>query len=264
MDPTAQFKEQQKAAWSSFALFESMTGTVAPRLVSFAGIKAGAAVLDVGCGTGVVGLTAARLGARVTGVDLTPELIARAKENSALTGLEVDWRQGDAEALPAPDASFDFVVSQFGHMFAPRPDVALAEMRRVLKPDGRIAFATWPPEHFVGRFFALVSRNSPPPPPGAAPPPLWGSVPVVSERLSEGFEAPFFGRGVMLVPALSLGHFWEFMSASVGPLQKLVERLAGDPDQLAAVRQQFIDLAEPYYDGNLVHQHYLLTRAQAR
>ena len=125
MDPTAQFKENQKVAWSSFALFESMTGTVAPRLVSFAGIKPRASVLDVGCGTGVVGLTAARLGARVTGVDLTPELIARAKENSALMGVEADWRQGDAEALPLPDASFDFVVSQFGHMFAPRPDVTI-------------------------------------------------------------------------------------------------------------------------------------------
>ena len=68
MDPTAQFKENQKAAWSSFALFENMTGTVAPRLVSFAGIKRGATVLDVGCGTGVAGLTVARLGAGVTDI----------------------------------------------------------------------------------------------------------------------------------------------------------------------------------------------------
>jgi ubiquinone/menaquinone biosynthesis C-methylase UbiE len=169
MDPTAQFKEQQKVAWSSFALFENMTGTVAPRLLSFAGIKPGATVLDVGCGTGVVGLTATRLGARVTGVDLTPELIARAKENSALTGLAADWRQGDAEALPLPDASFDFVVSQFGHMFAPRPDVAVREMLRVLKPRGVIAFSTWPPEMFVGRMFALNGKYAPPPPPGVSP-----------------------------------------------------------------------------------------------
>ena len=76
---------------------------------------------------------------------------------------DIVWTQGDAEDLPYPDASFDVVVSQFGHMFAPRPDVVVAEVRRVLKPGGRVAFATWPPEHFIGRMFAFVGRNSPPP-----------------------------------------------------------------------------------------------------
>src|SRR5262249_33106565 len=150
--------------WSNFALFENLTGSVAGRLVSFAGIKPGAKVLDVGCGTGVVGLTAARLGARVTGADLTPELVAHAKENSALMGVQAEWLQGDAEALPLPDASFDFVVSQFGHMFAPRPEVAIREMLRVLKRGGVIAFSTWPPEMFVGRMFALNGKYGPPPP----------------------------------------------------------------------------------------------------
>jgi len=189
MDPTAQFKENQKVAWSTFGLFESMTGTVAPRLVSFAGIKPGASVLDVGCGTGVVGLTAARLGARVTGVDLTPELIARAKENSALMGVEADWRQGDAEALPLTDASFDFVVSQFGHMFAPRPDVAVREMLRVLKRGGVIAFSTWPPEMFVGRMFALNGKYAPPPPAGVSPPSQWGDIQLIRERLGQLYES---------------------------------------------------------------------------
>ena len=125
MDAIVQFKENQKAAWANFALLEATTGTAAPRLVRFAGIRAGAQVLDVACGTGVVGLTAARLGAKVTGIDLTPELIARAKENAQLMGLEAVFEVGDAEALPVADASFDFVVSQFGHMFAPRPDVTI-------------------------------------------------------------------------------------------------------------------------------------------
>lgn len=84
MDPISQFKENQKMAWSTFAVLESLTGTVAPKLVRFAGIAKGAEVLDVACGTGVAALTAARLGARVTGVDLTPELVARAKENAAI------------------------------------------------------------------------------------------------------------------------------------------------------------------------------------
>ena len=264
-DNFAELKARQREMWSSFAPTAILTTPSAAHLVEFAGVQAGERVLDVGCGTGVVAITAARAGANVSALDLTPALLEHARENEQIAGTaKIDWTEGDAEKLPYPDASFDVVLSQFGHMFAPRPDVALAEMRRVLKPGGRIAFATWPPEHFVGRFFSLVGRRSPPPPPGAAPPPLWGAVPVVTDRLSDSFEAPFFGRGVMLVPALSLGHFWHFMSASVGPLQKLVERLADDPDQLAAVRQEFIDLAEPYYDGNLVHQHYLLTRAKAR
>src|SRR4029453_4866732 len=182
MDPVAQFKDQQKAMWANFSILESVTGSAAPRLFRFAGIAAGGEVLDVACGTGVVALTAARLGARVTGIDLTPELIAHAKENAALMGIEADWREGDAEALPLPDGGFDVVVSQFGHMFAPRPDVAISEMLRVLNPGGTIAFAPWPPELFVGRWFAMMGKYAPAPPPGVAPPPQWGDPAIVRER----------------------------------------------------------------------------------
>ena len=69
--------------------------------------------------------------------------LVKARENARIAGHpEITWQEGDAETLPYPDASFDVVVSQFGHMFAPRPEVAVAEMRRVLKPSGRVAFAT--------------------------------------------------------------------------------------------------------------------------
>src|SRR5689334_1011113 len=158
MDGISQFKANQKAAWANFAMLENLTGTTAPHLLRFAGIRAGAQVLDVACGTGVVALTAARAGAKVQGIDLTPELVARARENASLMRLEVPFQEGDVESLPFADGAFDVVVSQFGHMFAPRPEVAIAEMLRVLKPGGTIAFATWPPELFVGRWFALMSR----------------------------------------------------------------------------------------------------------
>jgi SAM-dependent methyltransferase len=177
---------------------------------------------------------------------------------------DIVWTEGDAENLPYPDASFDVVLSQFGHMFAPRPDVAVAEMRRVLKPGGRVAFATWPPEHSVGCFFAFMGRYSPPPPPGAAPPPQWGSPAIVAERLAAGFEAPFFERGKMIFPALSVEHFRLFMEQSVGPMQKLVEALAGEPEKLAALRAEFNTLMRPYYVDNVVQQDYLLSRAKAR
>lgn len=263
-DSFAEFKGRQREMWSSFAPTATLTTPVAAHLVEFAGVGPGEKVLDVGCGTGVVAITAARRGANVSGLDLTPELLEHARDNEKIAGYgKIEWTEGDAEQLPYPNESFDIVLSQFGHMFAPRPDVALSEMRRVLKPGGRIAFATWPPEHFVGRFFALVARHSPPPPPGAMPPPQWGVVSIVTERLSKGFDAPFFERGVMRVPALSLAHLWNYMSASIGPLQKIVERLASEPGKLSAFRQEMIELAEPYFSNNIVNQDYLLTRAQA-
>jgi SAM-dependent methyltransferase len=264
-DPYAELKQRQKVMWASFTPTAMFTTPSAGELVRFAGLSPGDAVLDVGCGTGVVAITAARAGAKVTALDLTPELLESARENAKIANLPgIIWTEGDAENLPYPDASFDVVLSQFGHMFAPRPGVAIAEMRRVLKPGGRVAFATWPPEHFTGQMFAFVGRNSPPPPPGAAPPPQWGSPAMITERLAGGFEPPFFARGTMLFPALSLEHYRLFMEKSVGPMQKLVEANSGDAAKLAALRAEFDALVKPYYWDNVVHQDFLMTRAKAR
>jgi SAM-dependent methyltransferase len=261
-DPFVELKQRQREMWASFSPTAMFTAPVAGRLVHFAGIAKGERVLDVGTGTGVAALAAAHRGARVTGLDLTPALLAVARENAKIAGRDdIEWTEGDAEALPYADASFDVVVSQFGHMFAPRPDVAIAEMHRVLRPGGRVAFATWPPEHLVGRIFAFVGRHSPPPPAGAAPPPQWGIPALIGERLGARFDAPFFERGIMIVPALSVAHFRAFMEASVGPMQKLVERLRADATALAAVRAEFDALVAPYFADNVVRQHYLFTRA---
>jgi SAM-dependent methyltransferase len=265
VDPFVELKTRQREMWASFAPTAAFTTPVAAHLVEFAEVKPGEAVLDVGTGTGVVAITAARVGASVTGIDLTPALLEVARENARIAEMTTtQWFEGDAERLPFPDGQFDVVVSQFGHMFAPRPDVAVAEMRRVLKPAGRIAFATWPPEHFVGRLFAFIGRNSPPPPPGASPPPQWGNPGIVAERLGDKFEAPFFSRGVLQFPALSLSHFRDFMERSVGPMQKMIEASAQKPERLAALRAEFEALAAPYYFGNIMRQEYLLTRAKAR
>jgi SAM-dependent methyltransferase len=264
-DPFEDLKNRQREMWASFSPTAAFTTPVAAHLVKFAALAADESVLDIGTGTGVVAVTAARAGARVTALDLTPELLVHARENGRIAGqTDIIWTEGDAEQLPYPNASFDVVLSQFGHMFAPRPDIVVAEIRRVLKPAGRIAFVTWPPEHFVGRMFTFVGRHSPPPPPGAAPPPQWGIPAIIAERLGARFDAPFFARGTMEFPALSLAHFRAFMERSVGPMQKLVERLADDPGRLKAVRAEFESLAAPYYVDNVVHQSYLLTRAQAR
>src|SRR5579863_1703790 len=194
MDTFEAFKTAQKQGWAHFAPLEMVTMMPAAQLVKFSGVKPGQQVLDVACGTGVVSVTAARLGARVTALDLTPELLERAKENGKIAGVTIDWREGDVEHLPFTDAAFDVVLSQFGHIFAPRPEVAIGEMLRVLKPGGTIAFSTWPPELFVGRVFALTSSYLLPPPPGVAAPPLWGDPNIIRQRLGTGVKDILFDR----------------------------------------------------------------------
>jgi SAM-dependent methyltransferase len=263
-DPFAEMKLQQREMWSSFAASAIFTTAVAGHLVKFANVQAGEVVLDIGTGTGVVAITAARAGAQVSGLDLTPDLLEVARENSTIARqTKIVWAEGDAEHLPYSKSTFDVVLSQFGHMFAPQPDIVIAEMRRVLKPNGRIAFATWPPEHFVGRMFSYVGRNSPPPPPGAHPPPEWGNPAIIAERLRTHFGAPLFERGIMSIPALSLEHFRGVIERTVGPVQKLVESLCANPKKLERFRSEFEALAAPYYSSNVMRQDYLLTRANA-
>jgi SAM-dependent methyltransferase len=261
MDPIAQFKANQKQGWAGFGPFEVFSAVAAPRLVRFAGVKRDSRVLDVACGTGVVALTAARLGANATGLDLTPELIARAKENAAIANASIEWHEGDAEALPFGDATFDVVVSQFGHMFAPRPEVVVREMLRVLKPGGTVAFSTWPPELFTGRMFALAGKYGPPLPPGISPPPQWGDPNIVRERLGSAVKDIAFDRDLVRLPMLSPQHGRVFFEQNLGPVKRLVGGLEADPAKLAAYRREFEEIIGIYFEENAMRQDYLLTRA---
>jgi SAM-dependent methyltransferase len=264
-DPIAKFKEAQRQGWAHFAPLESFTTPPAARLVRFSGVRAGQRVLDVACGTGVVAITAARRGAVVCAIDLTPELLERARENARIAEMAVDWREGDAEALPFDDSTFDIVLSQFGHMFAPRADVAIREMLRVLKPGGVIAFATWPPELLIGSSFTLVASYMPPPPPGVSPPPQWGDPTIVRQRLGDAVSEIVFDRARMEFPALSLQNYRAVIERTAGPMLKLVEMLSGkDPARLEQFRREYDALIAPYFEDNVIHQDYLLTRAIKR
>ena len=261
MDAFADFKAAQKAGWKHFAPLQTVTTPAAARLVRHARIVPASRVLDVACGTGVVAITAARLGARATGLDLTPELLETARSNAVTAAVEIDWHEGDVEKLPFESGTFDAVVSQFGHMFAPRPDVATGEMLRVLKPGGTIAFTTWPPELFMGRRLALIGRHMPPPP-GAAPPPLWGDPNIIRERLGTAVRDIVFARDKICAPALSVQHFREMTERTAGSVLKLVESLiSADPAKLAAIRRELDALATQYFEDNVVSQDYLMTRA---
>jgi SAM-dependent methyltransferase len=262
-EPFAEFKQMQKQSWGLFAPIEIVTTLVAPSLVTFSRIKQNDKVLDVGCGTGVVAITAARLGAKVSGLDLSPKLIEQAHKNIILANVEIDLKEGDVESLPYPDASFDAVLSQFGHMFAPRPQIAIKEMLRVLKPGGTIAFSTWPPDLYVGKLFSLVGKFFPPPE-GVSPSPLWGDPHFVKQQLGNAIEDLIFDQGLMRFPALSLGHYRQSVESTIGPVLKLIEESKDDPTKLMNFRAQLEALASDYYHDNYIQQHFLMSRANKR
>lgn len=263
IDPIEEFKSKQRETWAmgNFGDMAVFTTPVAGHLVRYSSVTGGQAVLDVGTGTGVVAITARRMGASVTGLDITPALLAQARESAAVAGHDdIVWHEGDAEALPFPDACFDVVLSQFGHMFAPRPEVAVSEMLRVLKPGGIIAFATWPGEQLIGRLFSLNAKYVPPPP-GVASPVQWGDVAIVRQRLGDSVKRLHSERGIMGIPTLSPKHLRLFQEAKTGPFIRTVQALQHDPARLELWRNEVDEMVSEYLHENVVHHEYLLTRA---
>jgi ubiquinone/menaquinone biosynthesis C-methylase UbiE len=183
----AQLKSNMKSVWMAgdFDKIASFTTGAAEDFVKRSPIGPSTRVLDVACGTGNTTIPAARAGASVTGVDIAPNLLARAQQRAATENLNVDFREGDAEELTFGDEEFDVVMSMFGAMFAPRPERVAAELLRVCKPGGVIAMANWTAEGFVGKSFQLTAQLAPPPP-GVPTPVLWGNEQVVRQRFGSG------------------------------------------------------------------------------
>jgi ubiquinone/menaquinone biosynthesis C-methylase UbiE len=238
---------------------------VGERLVAHLEVGPGEDVLDVACGTGNVAIRAARAGARVVGLDLTPELFDEGRRLAGEAGVEVEWVEGDAEALPFEAESFDVVLSAFGCMFAPRHDVAAREMARVLRPGGRIGVCSWTPEGAIGDFFRTVGAHLPPPPPVASPPPLWGSEAHVRELFEgTGIELEF-GRDEVVLRFDSVQDALDYYTTRFGPLIKAREQLEPQgrwPALLEDVRDAF-DRNNVSADGAFVERaEYLVARGR--
>ncbi|HET6830589.1 MAG TPA: methyltransferase domain-containing protein [Solirubrobacterales bacterium] len=172
-----EIKERQRHMWTvgDFAKIATRTVPAAEKIVDRLAVERGERVLDVATGTGNAALIAAQRGAVTSGLDLTPKLLAIAAERASDAGVEIDLVEGDAEALPYEDDSFDAVVSMFGVMFAPDQQRAAGELVRVCRPGGRIGIAAWTPEGGIGQLFMLLVQYLPPPPEGFQPPILWGN-----------------------------------------------------------------------------------------
>jgi ubiquinone/menaquinone biosynthesis C-methylase UbiE len=179
-------KARQQETWASgdFAVVAARVALVSERLADAADLRAGWRVLDVACGSGTATLAAARSGTRVLGVDYVPGLLDRGRRHAAAEGLDVEFRLGDAEDLPASDASFDAVLSVFGVMFAPDHQRAAGEIVRVTRPGGIVGLASWTPDGFVGEMFRVITKHVPGPP-GVASPMLWGTEQHLSGLFGE-------------------------------------------------------------------------------
>jgi SAM-dependent methyltransferase len=179
-------KSRLKATWSAgdYDTFSRYMESGAESFFQSLGAKPGQRFLDVGCGAGQLALLAARARLLVTGCDIAANWVEKARERAAAEELEIRFEEGDAEALPYPDGSFDIVASLLGAMFAPRPERVASEMTRVARPGGTIAMANWTPQGFIGQMFKTIAKHIAPS--GMPSPVLWGDEATVRERLCDG------------------------------------------------------------------------------
>ena len=175
-------KHRMKTTWEAgdFAEVAKHIEASAESFVDKLDVRPEMKVLDVACGSGNLAVVAAQKGADVTGLDLADNLVASAKRRAAAMGLQISFDQGDAEQLPYGDDSFDLVMTMFGAMFAPRPELVASELVRVCRPGGRVAMANWTPNGFAGQMFKLSGKYLPPP--NMPPPVQWGVPEIVEQR----------------------------------------------------------------------------------
>jgi ubiquinone/menaquinone biosynthesis C-methylase UbiE len=180
----AAVKQRQQATWSSgdYHMVGTQIVIVSELMVEALDLHSTDRVLDVATGSGNAALAAARRGASVVGVDYVPALLDRARARTHTEALEAEFMQGDAEALPFADDSFDVVMSVFGAIFAPDQDRTASELSRVCRAGGRIGIVAHTPDGFIGQLFKVNALHVPPPA-GVRSPILWGT----RERLDELF-----------------------------------------------------------------------------
>ena len=238
-------KTRLKATWMSgdYGHFATYLEPGALEFLSRIKIEPGARILDVACGAGQTSIPMSRAGAKVTGIDIATNLIEQARARAQAEHLDARFDEGDAEMLPYPDGSFDILVSLIGAMFAPRPELVAAELKRVCRPGGRIIMGNWTPTGFVGQMFKMHGKDVP-------PPVKWGDEETVRERFENGISHLKLSRRMYPFRyPFSPSEVVEFFRTYYGPSYKAFAALAAYSfEKQAALRR---DLEQLWTEHNL-------------
>ena len=216
-------KAQQSEAWGS-APWEPMAArltAIHDHLVARLAPGRGERWLDVGTGTGAVALRAARAGARVTGVDLSPVMVDTARRLAREQGVDVRFEVGDAESLRYEDASFDVVASALGVFLAPDHAAAGRELARVCRPGGRLGVVAWRADPEAERMHAPFWTAGAP---GAGDRRDWAREEYVTELLGQEFELEF-EVGELRLTAGSGEEMWRLFTSYDGAAKAHVDSL---------------------------------------
>ena len=243
-----------------------LVSPLGPVLVEASGIGAGDRVLDVAAGAGNAAIPAALAGANVIASDLVPELLERGGALAEARGVDLQWLEANAEALPFDGDEFDAVLSCVGVMFAPHHQRAADELVRVCRRGGTIGLISWTPEGFIGQMFATMKPYVAAPPPGLQPPPKWGSARYVRGLLGDGITDFTAQRRALRVDRFADGvSFRDFFKAHYGPTISAYRGIAGEPDRAAALDAELAELGDRYLAGSSTMEwEYLLVTARKR
>ncbi|QIN83576.1 methyltransferase domain-containing protein [Rubrobacter tropicus] len=234
-------KERQRSAWASgdYSEFGAVLQIMSELLCEAVDLRPGQKVLDVATGSGNTALASARRFGETTGIDYVPALLERGRERAAAERLKVAFREGDAEDLPYPDASFDVVLSTVGVMFAPDQERAAGELLRICRPGGRIGLSNWTPDGFAGELGSLFGSYLPFSP-GLKPPVLWGTSERLRELLGGGVRDLRIVRRSFVFRYRSVRHYLEVLQTQLGPTREAL--LALDPAERGNLTDDVVGL----------------------